>query len=163
MWSNQRRSNSQWSNIPYHTRPQWHSHKDHMICKCTLKIRHYYENFIESLSWIVTKLPSHNNCCYFYVASFHCCIAEISLILRCFARLKAPLAAKRGFLSDFGSRHRYSGRTLYESRIFSQSIDRIAPDFDRSMTGSRRMAGSRSMDYSASMSNYEFNVMLVSD
>lgn len=63
-----------------------------------------------------------------------------------FFRLKEPLPVPTGVMSQFGSKHRYSGRTHYQSRLFSSSIDREGPSFERN--SSRRLASSRSMDYS---------------
>ena len=62
-----------------------------------------------------------------------------------FFRLKEPeTAPKSGLFPRFGSKFRYSGRTQYQTRQAAASIDRPAPDFDRS--ASRRFTGSRSMD-----------------
>lgn len=60
-----------------------------------------------------------------------------------FFRLMTPEPApKTGIFPRFGSKYRYSGRTMYESR--KQSIDRPPPSFERSLTGKR--LASRSMD-----------------
>jgi len=64
---------------------------------------------------------------------------ELSFIFR----LKEPLAVNRGLFGELGAKFRYSGRTHYQSRIASSSIDRVAPEFDRSF--SLRTTGSRSM------------------
>lgn len=50
-----------------------------------------------------------------------------------------------GVFSQFGSKYRYSGRTHYQSRMASSTIDRQPPFFERN--SSRRMTTSRSMDY----------------
>lgn len=50
--------------------------------------------------------------------------------------------SKSSLFPRFGSRYRYSGRTMYESK--KNPVDREAPKFDRSLSG-RRLT-SRSMD-----------------
>ncbi|XP_054740846.1 protein 4.1 homolog isoform X4 [Anastrepha obliqua] len=60
-----------------------------------------------------------------------------------FFRLMTPEPpTKTSLFPRFGSKYRYSGRTLYESK--RNPIDRTAPKFDRSLSG-RRLT-SRSMD-----------------
>ncbi|XP_054089955.1 protein 4.1 homolog isoform X5 [Zeugodacus cucurbitae] len=60
-----------------------------------------------------------------------------------FFRLMTPEPpTKSSLFPRFGSKYRYSGRTLYESK--RNPIDRTAPKFDRSLSG-RRLT-SRSMD-----------------
>ncbi|CAL8069280.1 unnamed protein product [Orchesella dallaii] len=60
-----------------------------------------------------------------------------------FFRLMAPeQPTKSGFFPRFGSKFRYSGRTFYETK--NATIDRVAPKFERSLSG--RNITSRSMD-----------------
>lgn len=60
-----------------------------------------------------------------------------------FFRLMTPEPVNKGTLFPrFGSKYRYSGRTMYETR--KNPIDRPAPNFERSLTGKRLT--SRSMD-----------------
>ncbi|XP_073811224.1 erythrocyte membrane protein band 4.1 like coracle isoform X5 [Musca autumnalis] len=60
-----------------------------------------------------------------------------------FFRLMTPEPTnKTSLFPRFGSKYRYSGRTMYESR--KNPVDRDAPKFDRSLSG-RRLT-SRSMD-----------------
>ncbi|XP_059608282.1 protein 4.1 homolog isoform X4 [Phlebotomus argentipes] len=60
-----------------------------------------------------------------------------------FFRLMTPEPTpKSGIFPRFGSKFRYSGRTMYETR--KEPIDRPAPAFERSLTGKR--LSSRSMD-----------------
>uniref|UniRef100_A0A1B0AGC2 Moesin/ezrin/radixin homolog 1 n=1 Tax=Glossina pallidipes TaxID=7398 RepID=A0A1B0AGC2_GLOPL len=60
-----------------------------------------------------------------------------------FFRLMTPEPpSKSSLFPRFGSRYRYSGRTMYESK--KNPVDREAPKFDRSLSG-RRLT-SRSMD-----------------
>ena len=68
------------------------------------------------------------------------------LPLLLYSRMKEPMPVQTGLFAQFGSKFRYSGRTFYQSR--NSRIDRPAPEFDR--TSSRRMTGSRSMDYGGS-------------
>lgn len=60
-----------------------------------------------------------------------------------FFRLMTPEPTQKGTLFPrFGSKYRYSGRTMYETR--KTPVDRPAPLFERSLTGKRLT--SRSMD-----------------
>lgn len=60
-----------------------------------------------------------------------------------FFRLMTPEPQQKvGLFPRFGSKYRYSGRTMYESR--KNPVDRPAPAFERSLTGKR--LSSRSMD-----------------
>lgn len=60
-----------------------------------------------------------------------------------FFRLMTPEPVNKGTLFPrFGSKYRYLGRTMYETR--KTPIDRPAPLFERSLTGKR--LNSRSMD-----------------
>lgn len=60
-----------------------------------------------------------------------------------FFRLMTPEPQQKvGLFPRFGSKYRYSGRTMYESR--KNPVDRPAPAFIRSLTGKR--LSSRSMD-----------------
>lgn len=59
-----------------------------------------------------------------------------------FFRLMAPESNESGIFPRLGSKFRYSGRTMYQSK--KTPVDRPAPQFERSLTGKRLT--SRSMD-----------------
>lgn len=59
-----------------------------------------------------------------------------------FFRLMTPETVESSLFPKLGSKFRYSGRTMYQTKKIS--VDRPAPQFERSLTGKRLT--SRSMD-----------------
>lgn len=87
-------------------------------------------------SWIVFKLPSNKLAKRLW---------KQAVEHHAFLRLREASEARRGILPRFGSKYRYSGRTLYEARV--NTADRQQPFFER--TASKQYLNnnpSRSMD-----------------
>ncbi|XP_067628737.1 protein 4.1 homolog isoform X2 [Eurosta solidaginis] len=109
------------------------------ILKISYKRHHFYikirpGEFEQYESTIGFKLASHQAAKKLWKS----CVEHHT-----FFRLMTPEPPNKSSLFPrFGSKYRYSGRTLYESK--RNPIDRTAPKFDRSLSG-RRLT-SRSMD-----------------
>uniref|UniRef100_A0A034V2T4 Moesin/ezrin/radixin homolog 1 n=1 Tax=Bactrocera dorsalis TaxID=27457 RepID=A0A034V2T4_BACDO len=109
------------------------------ILKISYKRHHFYikirpGDFEQFESTIGFKLASHQAAKKLWKS----CVEHHT-----FFRLMTPEPpTKSSLFPRFGSKYRYSGRTLYESK--RNPIDRTAPKFDRSLSG-RRLT-SRSMD-----------------
>ncbi|XP_020715571.1 protein 4.1 homolog isoform X2 [Ceratitis capitata] len=109
------------------------------ILKISYKRHHFYikirpGEFEQFESTIGFKLASHQAAKKLWKS----CVEHHT-----FFRLMTPEPpTKSSLFPRFGSKYRYSGRTLYESK--RNPIDRTAPKFDRSLSG-RRLT-SRSMD-----------------
>ena len=71
--------------------------------------------------------------------------------IACCDRLKTPLPLDRGVFARFGaSKHRFSGRTFYQSHTWASSVTRPQPYFERSgsrMTTSLTTSNHRSLLY----------------
>nr|KAG5713967.1 hypothetical protein BaRGS_020295 [Batillaria attramentaria] len=76
-------------------------------------------------SWIAFKLPNNKLAKRLW---------KLAIEHHAFLRLREAVETKRGVLPRFGSKYRYSGRTLYETRV--NTADRPTPFFER--TGSKQ-------------------------
>jgi erythrocyte membrane protein band 4.1 len=90
------------------------------------------EQFITTLAF---SMPNHELAKRFW---------RLAIEHHSFFRLKAPMPVDRGVFERFGSaKHRFSGRTYYQSHTWAASITRPPPYFERQMTSSRSLgAGS---------------------
>lgn len=76
-------------------------------------------------SWIAFKLPNNKLAKRLW---------KLAIEHHAFLRLRESAESKRSVIPRFGSKYRYSGRTLYETRVNTE--DRAAPSFER--TGSKQ-------------------------
>ncbi|KAK7099899.1 band 4.1-like protein 1 [Littorina saxatilis] len=87
-------------------------------------------------SWIAFKLPTNKLAKRLW---------KLAIEHHAFLRLREATEARRGVLPRFGSKYRYSGRTLYEARVNTESRSQLP--FER--TGSKQYINNnrtRSMD-----------------